>query len=270
MAPALLWPLLGHAVVLTWSAPTECPDVAWLQQQLPETLAGDATGSVEVLDSGYLLKLRINGAERTLHTATCDEAGRAAVFFIRGGLEKHEEVPAARVEAGPRWGFDIGAQATLGLAGLPQPAIRFGASLRAQRGPWGAVLDVGSSLSARYEGGPNAASSATVREPLDAQLGACRFFEVGRVELGPCVHGSVTWFMASGENVTAPKQTSVALWAAGPGLRAYLKAVDWLDVSAGAVARFGSRPSVFFDGSAPILQGSVFSLELSLAAGVRF
>jgi hypothetical protein len=90
------------------------------------------------------------------------------------------------------------------------------------------------------------------------------------VQLGPCLDGSVTWFQATGENVTAPRTTSVALVAAALGGRAIVSLLSWLELFAHAAARAGSQPSVFFEGSAPVVRGSPISAELAAGISARF
>jgi hypothetical protein len=267
------------AVQLSWNAPSGCPAATELEKEL-ETAGLDGAASATVTESagGFLLELEVNGARRSLTTPTCAEAAHAAVFFVRVGLE-HER-PAVEAPAppppppppAPAWSIGVSAIAAAGLVALPRPLARFGVSVRLQRGAWAGTLEATSSLAQRFAGGPTATSGATLREPLDAQLGACRFFDLagGWLTAAPCLHLAVTWFSATGDNVSDPRSTSAALWSAGPGARVYLTRLQWLEVFVAGAVRFGSRPSVSFQGTEPFVEGSPVSLEVGAGAGVRF
>lgn len=266
------------AVELSWAAPEGCPTEAEVLARLPAELDGTAAATVLATASGFSLELRVAGATRVLETPTCDEAADAAVFQVRLGLRSPvPNVPAPPpapappgASAGAHWSFGLSGLAGASLWALPQALGRFGGALRVQRGPWAATLELSTSLALRFEGGPVAGAAITLRQPLDAQLGACRLFALGPVELGPCLHFAASWLEATGLNVSGPRRTSVALWAVGPGVRAYLHLTPWLELLASAVGRFGARPQVFFEGNPAVVEGGLFGLELQAGAGARF
>ncbi len=268
-----------HGVQLSWSAPAGCPSRDEVLARLPADLEGDAAAAVLATPTGFSLELKVGGATRVLETPTCDEAADAAVFLVRLGLrppapepepEPAPPPPAPAEPAPAHWSLGVSGLAGASLVALPQPLGRLGGALRVQRERWAATLELSTSLPVRFAGGPTADAQVTLRQPLDAQLGACRLFELGRVELGACLHLAVSWLEATGANVSDPRQTSVALWAAGPGARAYLHLTDWLELWLSAVGRLGSRPRVAFGSGPAVVEGGLFALELSAGAGARF
>ncbi len=233
---------------------------------LPDALEGVATATLAATPEGFTLVVRVGDATRTLTAPTCDEATQAAVFFIHLALTEAKPEPEAPVP----WTFGVAAFAGGSFVALPEPLARLGVSFRGQRGAWEATLDASSSLPLTVKGGPTAGASVLLLEPLEGQLGLCRLFALGRLDLGPCVDVAAAWLQATGQNVSSPRTTSVAVWSAGPGAHALLRLLDWLELTAQAVVRFGSQPSIYFEGNAPVFQGAPVSVELRAGIGARF
>lgn len=73
---------------LTWSAPTGCPDQAWVRSRMhrylasEEPLALDVAGRIELSEAGYRLWLSIDGSPRTLQGHDCARLAEAAALII--------------------------------------------------------------------------------------------------------------------------------------------------------------------------------------------
>jgi hypothetical protein len=261
------------AFQLEWRAPPDCPSTDQVRAQL-EGVEGSAHATVEPSPRGLRLEVKAGSAERTLEVPNCDEAVRAAVFLIRLALPKPpaEPHPPAEAPAPPpvTWRFGVAALAGAEFATLPHPTWRFGATFRAQRDRWQAGLDVSSSPPLQISAGPTHSSSIELQAPLDVAMNVCRLFELGRVELGPCIGGGVTWLRARGQYVSNPESGSTVLWHGSAGARAELQLLTWLDLFAAASGRFGPPASIFFGASVPAVQTSPVGIETLAGVGVRF
>ena len=114
-------------------------------------------------------------------------------------------------------------------------------------------------------------AGVAVTPVFDAQVGACRLFGFGPLELGPCVQGSVGLISASGVNLAVPRTQVFSVWTAGGGLRAALILTEALELQAFASARFGPEVRYFFgDDGATALRSNFFGLDAGLGVGGRW
>jgi hypothetical protein len=281
MLPALLLQLIaaqaGEPLVLEWNAPPACPPAESVKGRLGK-LSGTAAATITQQPAGWHIEVRVSERTRELTTRSCEEAGDAAVLIIQLGLAAPAEpIPAPAPEVLPPPPPDpvsaLHAQLIGGaeLVWLPTPSLRFGASFSLYRASFALTVDLTTGLPSRFAGGPTAKAFVTVQLPIHAQLGGCWIFQpTDSVQAGPCLHAAAGWLLARGENVSSPGVTSVALWSAGPGGRLWLQLGSWVELLAAAVARFGPRPSVSFEGTAPIVEAAAVSVELSAGIGVHF
>jgi len=257
----------GDGLRLEWSAPSGCPPAEQVRARLAGH-SGHAAVTVTGAETEWKLVVRVNDSVRELTTHTCDEAADAAVLIIQLALAPG--APAAAPAPPPRWVVRAGLVGGAALGWVPKALAQLGVSASLSRGSLALALDARTALPVRFAGGPVDGASVTLQQALDVQVGVCWLFEVGPARVGPCAHGAVGWLLARGENVAAPRTTSVALFAGGPGVRATVRLVSWLEVLAAAVWRFGTRPSVFFEGGPPVVQAGPVSLELFGGLSARF
>lgn len=285
MFPLFLMLRLGAAptadlLSFEWNAPPACPPVESLRARLSH-LSGRAVATATEQPLGWKLEVRVNESVRELTTGTCEEAADAAVLIIQLGLSPSPAAPVpppappppaviAPVSEQSPWAIHASLIGGAGFAAWPQPMPRFGASGSLQHRQLAATLEVTTALPARFSGGPTAASAATVQVLIAVQLGGCWLFGSGAATFGPCLDAEVGWLQARGENVSSPRLASIAIWSVGPGARATLALTSWLELLASVAVRFGPRPSIFFEGSPPVVQAGPVSVDLLAGIGVRF
>lgn len=270
---------------VSWSAPPEvCPPEAALQQRLGEVRAR-VDARVREHPAGFELSVSIDDQERTLVLPTCAEALESTVFLVelsaqaparrrpleispaaqeerRGELAREQPAPQVRrlhlaVTAGAEWAL------------LPSAVARLGLSLQLDLAWVRLVLDVRGSPPLRFTALGEAGVSLL---PLfDAQLGACRLFELGPFAAGPCVQGSLGLVSATGFNVAVPRTQVVSVWTVGGGLRAALALTEAVELQAFASARVGPEVRYFFgdDGATAVRSGAV-GIDTGLGVGARW
>ena len=134
---------------LTWSAPTGCPDQAWVRSRMHRYLAGedplalDVAGRIELSETGYRLWLSIDGSPRTLEGHDCARLAEAAALIIavaadpvavantvenvaEGGFAEPSpeptEVPARSETTGPPPRAAVSTEAPPSTPSSPEPA----------------------------------------------------------------------------------------------------------------------------------------------------
>ena len=270
---------------LQWIAPSACPPLESVESRIGKRV-GTATAEVTELGSGYHLVVTVNEHVRVVDTRTCEEAADAAVLIIQLGLgapavpEPPPSTPPPGQKAAPAPSppppiasprqLEAGLLGGASLAWFPQPIARVGATFALRRDPWLFALDLTSGLPVTFKGGPTSTSSATFSVPVEGQLEGCWQAHAGPATFGPCLAIALGWMRGRGNNVSGPKTSSVVGVFGGLGGRAHLALTDWLDLWFEAFARTGSRPSLFFEGSLPLIEANWLSVDLSAGFGVRF
>lgn len=257
----------GEGLRLEWSAPPGCPQAEQVRARLAGH-AGRAAVTVTGAEAQWKLVVRIEDSVRELTTRSCDEAADAAVLIIQLAL-----APPARAAAPappPAWVVRAGLVGGATLGWVPKALAQLGVSASVSLASLALTLDVRTALPVRFAGGPVDGAAVTLHQALDAQVGVCWLFDAGPARVGPCAHGALGVLLVRGENVSAPRSTSLALLAGGPGVRATVRLVSWLELLAAAVWRFGTRPSVSFEGGPPVVEAGPASLDLFGGLSARF
>lgn len=261
------------ALHFEWTAPPSCPTAAALRARLGN-VAGVASATVREEAGGWVLEVRARDSTRTLVAKTCEEAADAAVLIIQLALTPSPRalpepplVSPVPVEAAPTWSLHAAVAGGASLAWFPSPLVRLGVTLSARRGPLAFGVDLTTALEQRYAGGPTAEAAVAVRAVFDGQLHGCWYFDAERFSAGPCVQAALSSLEVRGLNVSSPRASSTLLWSAGPGARASFRLTGWLEVLAATALRFGPRPSVFFEGAAPVLEAGPVAVDLWAGVG---
>lgn len=256
---------------LEWSAPPGCSQVEQVRHKLVGR-SGRAQVVITELPPSWTLEVRTDDLVRELVTASCEEAVDAAVLILQVSLPStpppHVAAPAPAPPAAWEWRASLTGGASAGW--LPQALGRFGASVSASLGDLSISLDLATALPARFAGAALTSEAAVTLHPvLDAQLGACWLFTLGPARGGPCAHGAVGLLLVRGEKVTNPRSTSLPTFAGGPGARVYVSLNSRIEVLAAGVVRFGTRPSVSFDGFPTVVEANVATFEIFGGVGIH-
>ena len=289
---SLLWlPLLLLAAVpgepsFEWVAPSSCPTEEMMRPRVGATTS-DVQATVREMESGFELTVIIDGQGRTLRTPSCNEAADTAVFLIelagRSPVNHRKVVaPPASASAPPelaeRRAMERGARVHVHLSAiggaewllLPTPVARFGASFQLEFPQLTLGVDMRTSPSLLFEGGPTAGAAVMITPSFDMQLSACHAFALGPIQLGPCAQVGLGMLWAYGLNVPSPRARVVPVWTAGPAVRVGVPLWSVFELQAFVSARFGPRPEYYFEDGPPIVQTRPVGLDTGLGIGARW
>ena len=286
MIPSLWVPLLLSAVgSLEWSAPESCPSEATVRARVSGSTS-EVHATVESREAGFELTVNIDGQVRTLLTPSCEEAADTTVFLIE--LASSKASPVRKVVGSPdsvrgqRAVTDAqpersrGTRFHLSILGgaewllLPLPVPRFGASLLVDLRWVTLTFELRSAPTLRFGGAAPNQAGIDIAPSLDTQVGVCHFFVMGPVRAGPCVQAGLGAIWAGGVNVPIRREQVVAVWTLGPALRVGVQLGPVMELHLFASARFGPRPSYFFEGSPPALETNALGVDTGLGLGARW
>jgi len=134
---------------------------------------------------------------------------------------------------------------TYDLGPLPTPSIGLGAGLGAKFEAW-RFLAIGRYYPTVGVAASDYPAAGANIDRLSAELWTCHGFRSGRVELAPCLTGSLDHYTARGTGLdVAPRSGRAAAFALGGGVAGDVYLFDWLALSATAALRVEtSRPRV--------------------------
>ncbi|MBE2253601.1 MAG: hypothetical protein IAE78_28995 [Myxococcus sp.] len=283
MSARLLSLLLSAAPLdFEWQAPAGCPTADVLQARLAG-LSGMARAAVTEGPTGWRLEVQVNDSVRELVTRSCDEAADATVLIVELALTAPVTEPAPpppdvpaevlsreapRPSEAARLHLSLAAGALVGW--LPQVVGRLGALASIEWRSAVLLAQVFTGLPQRYVGGPTASAAVALQLLIDVQVGGCWAFTLGRLRAGPCALGGAGALSVQGQGVESPKTTLVVVPHGGAGLRATLALTESLELAAAVWGRGSARPSVSFQGFAPVVQASWASADFVLGAGGVF
>ena len=285
--PLLLLAAVPGEPSFEWVAPLPCPTEEMMRPRVGATTS-DVRATVREVEDGFELTVIIDGQGRTLSTPSCNEAADTAVFLIelagRSPLNHRKVVgppasPTAPTEAwvargavarGTRVHVHLGAIAGAEWLLLPTPVARFGVSFQLEFPQLTLGVDMRSSPSLQFAGGPTPGAAVVISPSFDVQVSVCRFFALGPVQLGPCAQAGLGVLWAYGLNVPSPRARAVAVWTAGPALRVGVPLWSVFELQAFVSARFGPRPEYYFEDGPPIVQTRPVGLDTGLGIGARW
>ena len=284
--PLLLLAAVPGDPSFEWVAPAPCPTEEMMRLRVGATTS-DVRASVREVESGFELTVIIDGQGRTLSTPSCNEAADTAVFLIdlagRSPLNRRkvvgppvstnastELVGRREVERGARVHVHLSAIGGAEWLLLPAPVARFGISFQLEFPQLTLGVDMRTSPSLLFAGGPTPGAAVMITPSFDVQLGACHLFAVGPVRLGPCAQVGLGVLWAYGLTVPSPRGRIVSVWTAGPALRVSVPLWSVFELQAFVSARFGPRPEYYFEDGPPIVQTRPVGLDTGLGIGARW
>lgn len=262
-----------------WRAPEGCPSAEAVRARLGG-LSGQARAAVTEGPTGWRLEVRVNDAARELVTSSCDEAADATVLIVQLALTAPPpEAPPPDVQpdavteeaqpsSRPRLHLALGASALLGW--LPQVMGLLGGHASVEWRSLVLLAQVFTALPQRYVGGPTESAAVALHLVVDVQVGGCWVFAFGRLRSGPCVIGGAGALSVQGQGVDSPRTSLAVVPHGGPGLRATFALTESLELLAAVWGRASARPSVSFQGLAPVVEASWASAQFVVGAGGVF
>ncbi|HEX6241100.1 MAG TPA: hypothetical protein VFZ61_09420 [Polyangiales bacterium] len=288
LALFVLWLLGGPSAVqaawtLDWRAPAACPDQAAARQRVESALGSSWSADVErvrarieQVDDGYILDLRIDGADashdKRLLARQCSTFVELIALELRLAAETRgaAEPPAVPANRQPRLGWGLRAGAL--VASDPTPAPAWGAQLALELHVERVLVTLGANFFAPrtlyYSEAPEVGASLYA---LTGETRGCYAFAFRRVALPLCLGAELGAIAGEGRGV-AEAASERRLWAAlfaTPGVRVHVVGPWWLFAEVGPW--FGLRRPSFGIRNLPTLyRPAVVSVRGSLGLALQF
>lgn len=278
---ALSWLIAARStaseLAIDWTAPLGCPSRDELTSRVAQLIGGavrsDLIAATEVTHAadGYRALVRVERAagagERVLENARCDVLMESVALV----LAMSTLMPEQHSDEDARHAFVASAHGAALFGPLPKPALGVGAALG---------LDIQKSFRVEIRGTYYLSQSATFDQ--DDTLGGafrlyrfaargCRLFNVGIVELGPCLGADVAHLRANGFGGITSYDRKSTWWAPAGSLFGRVRFAKSFSVYlvAEGIAPLSRRAFVFSDVGA-LYRPWPLALQLLIAPEARF